>query len=263
MSADLTGKAAFVTGAAMGIGHGVADLLSTLGASVAMFDIDQALPERASELSAAGRSVYPVSGSVTDPENVAEGLREAAAHFGELNILINCAGVVRYGDAEELDVAEWDLQLDTNLRSVFLLAKYGVPYLRAAGGGTILSIASVQAFATQRGVPAYAASKGGIVSLTRSLAVDHAADGIRALAVAPGSVDTPMLRSAAALSAGDQRSAEDVLAEWGGSYPLGRITSVGDVARLVAFLVSDDAAMMTGTTVTIDGGLTSQIGVVR
>src|SRR5262249_44038845 len=125
----------------------------------------------------------------------------------------------------------------------------------------IISIASVQAFGTQRGVPAYTASKGGIVALTRSLAVDHAHQGIRAVAIAPGSVDTPMLHASAALSADERTTEAEILEVWGRSHPIGRMATVDDVARLVSFLASDAAAMITGTTVTIDGGLTAQLGV--
>lgn len=263
MRDDQVGKVAFVTGAAMGIGRGVAETLARQGIHVAMFDIDPSLHSAASELRQQGLDVLPLSGSVTDADSVDAALVETSSHFGGIDILINCAGVVRYGDAEALTLDDWDLQINTNLRSVFLVAKFGVRHLRSRGGGVIISLASVQAFVTQLGVPAYTASKGGIVALTRSLALDYASDGIRALAIAPGSVDTPMLRKSAALSADADHPIEVILADWDRSHPIGRMANVDDIAKLVAFLVSDDAAMMTGTTVTIDGGLTSQIGVVR
>lgn len=263
MSSDLTGKVAFVTGAAMGIGRGVSETLARRGARVAMFDIDPGLNSSAADLQADGCDVAAWSGTVVELRSVGDALAETSSHFGGIDILVNCAGVVRYGDAVDLELDDWDLQINTNLRSVFILAKLGVPHLRARGGGVIVSLASVQAFATQRGVPAYTASKGGVVALTRSLAVDYASEGIRAVAIAPGSVDTPMLRKSAELSADAEHSVDDVLLDWDRSHPLGRVATVDDVAKLAAFLVSDDASMITGVTVTIDGGLTSQVGVVR
>ncbi len=263
MTSDRTGRVAFVTGAAMGIGRGVSETLARSGYRVAMLDLDPAVEEVASELDTEGLHALALQGSVADADQVAEALQSAADQFGGIDVIVNSAGVVRYGDVETLSLDDWNLQLDTNLRSVFLTAKFGIQHLRARGGGVIVSITSVQAFASQQGVPAYTASKAGMVALTRSLALDHAAQGIRAVAVAPGSVDTPMLRTAAALSADGERSEAEILEEWNHSHPIGRLATVDDIAKLVAFLVSDDAAMITGTTVTIDGGLTSQIGVVR
>jgi len=262
-TAELTGKVAYVTGAAMGIGRGVAETLASRGCQVGLFDIDPSISEVGEALAATGADVLALQGNVLEADQVANGLSSTATAFGGIDMLVSCAGVARYGNVEELSLDDWDLQINTNLRSVFLIAKFGIPHLRARGGGVIISIASVQAFLTQRGVPAYAASKGGIVALTRSLAVDYAAEGIRAVAIAPGSVDTPMLRAAAALSVDDETTEEEVLEEWNRSHPIGRVANVDDVARLVAFLGSGDAAMITGTTVTIDGGLTAQIGVAR
>lgn len=263
MSATPNGKVAVVTGAAMGIGRGVAEILAPRGFSVALFDVDASVSKVADALKTAGRDAIAIRGSVTEPGQVAHALTETADAFGGIDVLVNCAGVVRYGDVEALSLEDWELQINTNLRSVFLMAKYGIPHLRARGGGVIISIASVQAFVTQQGVPAYTASKGGIVALTRSLALDYAAEGIRAVAIAPGSVDTPMLRKAAAISADADRDEAQILDEWNRSHPIGRVATVSDIAKLVAFLASDDAEMITGTTVTIDGGVTAQIGVAR
>jgi NAD(P)-dependent dehydrogenase (short-subunit alcohol dehydrogenase family) len=148
-----------------------------------------------------------------------------------------------------------------NLKGLYLAARYAIPEMRRRGGGAIVAIASVQAFATQAGVAAYAASKGGVVALSRSMAVDHAAEGITVNAVCPGSVDTPMLRWAAERFRGE-RSVEEVVAEWGHGHPLGRVIQPEEVAELVAFLASDRAAAITGGEVRIDGGLLARIGVV-
>jgi NAD(P)-dependent dehydrogenase (short-subunit alcohol dehydrogenase family) len=144
---------------------------------------------------------------------------------------------------------------------MYLAAKYCIPQMRRRGGGAIVNIASVQAFAVQAGVAAYAASKGGVVALSRSMAVDHAAEGITVNAVCPGSVDTPMLRWSAS-RVQDGRSVDEVVAAWGSAHPIDRVVRPDEVAELVAFLASDHAAAITGGEVRIDGGLLARIGVV-
>lgn len=263
MTSRTDGKVAVATGAAMGIGRGVAEMLARRGYRVALFDRDGSVGQVAAELQAAGHDAIAIQGSVTEPDQVRQALAETADRWGGIDLLVNCAGVVRYGTVEEISLEDWELQINTNLRSVFLMAKYGIPHLRARRGGVIISIASVQAFVTQQGVPAYTASKGGIVALTRSLALDHASEGIRAVAIAPGSVDTPMLRKAAAISADATRDEAQILDEWNRSHPIGRVAQVDDIAKLVVFLASDDAEMITGTTIVIDGGVTAQVGVAR
>lgn len=202
MSQDFSGRVAVVTGAAMGIGLGVAELLASSGAHVVLVDLDQdALLAQEARLKASGHELIAVHASVSDSASVAGVMAAAERAFGGVDIVAGCAGVVRYGNAEDQTEEEWDLQINTNLKALFLAAKHAVPYMRRRGGGVFVHLASVQAFVAQAGVTAYTASKGGIVALIRSIAIDYAADGIRAVAVAPASVDTPMLRQAAALSA--------------------------------------------------------------
>ena len=190
-----------------------------------------------------------------------EGLvRLAVESYGGVDVLVNSAGIQRYGDVVDTPEEVWDEVLAVNLKGAYLAAKHCVPEMRRRGGGAIVNIASVQAFASQNGVAAYAASKGGVVALSRSMAVDHAAEGIRVNAVCPGSVDTPMLRWAADRFRGE-RGVDEVVADWGRLHPLGRIISAEEVAELVAFLASDRAAAITGGEVRIDGGLLARIGV--
>jgi NAD(P)-dependent dehydrogenase (short-subunit alcohol dehydrogenase family) len=144
---------------------------------------------------------------------------------------------------------------------MFLTAKHCVPELRRRGGGAIVNVASVQAFATQAGVAAYAASKAGVIGLTKAIAVDHAAENIRCNAVCPGSVDTPMLRFAAALFKGDSTE-DDTIRAWGSSHPLGRVARPEEVAEVIAFLASDRASFVTGAELKVDGGLLAQLAVV-
>lgn len=174
-------------------------------------------------------------------------------------MLVNNAGVVRYGTAPEFPVEDWDLVVGTNLKGAFLTVKHAVPLMRERGGGAIVNLASAQAFASQPLVAAYSASKGGIVAMTRTMALDHAADGIRVNCVCPGSVETPMLRyGAEVLDGGDPHQ---TMQAWGRLHPIGRLIQPEEVAALVAFLASDDAAAITGAPYLVDGGLLAELGV--
>jgi NAD(P)-dependent dehydrogenase (short-subunit alcohol dehydrogenase family) len=190
-----------------------------------------------------------------------EGLvRFAADRYGGVDILVNSAGIQRYGTVVDTSEELWDEVLAVNLKGMFLTAKHCVPELRRRGGGTIVNVASVQAFATQGGVAAYAASKAGVVGLTKAIAVDHAAENIRCNAVCPGSVDTPMLRFAAGLFKGDGTE-DDTIRGWGSSHPLGRVARPEEVAEVIAFLAGDRASFVTGAELRVDGGLLAQIAV--
>ena len=145
----------------------------------------------------------------------------------------------------------WDRILAVNLKSRFLMAKYAIPHMRRRGGGVIINNASVQGLQSMPRVPAYAASKGGDLSLTRQMALDFAKDNIRVLAICPGSIDTPLLRQA--IPPGT--SVAEALRGFGGCHPLGRIGSAAEVANVVLFLASDRASFMTGESVVVDGGM--------
>ncbi|GIS65116.1 MAG: hypothetical protein CM1200mP3_13640 [Chloroflexota bacterium] len=145
----------------------------------------------------------------------------------------------------------WDRIIDVNLKSYFLMAKYCIPEIRKRGGGSIINIASVQGLQSQKLVPAYAASKGGILSLTRQLSLDYARENIRVVAVNPGTIDTEMVRSMANLEDG---TTDDTLAQWGKGHPLGRIGTGLDIANVVLFLSSKKASFITGEYVNVDGG---------
>jgi hypothetical protein len=148
-----------------------------------------------------------------------------------------------------------------NVKAMYLTTKYAVPFMRKAKGGSIVNISSVQSLANQKGVVAYAASKGAVNALTRAIAVDYAGEQIRCNAVLPGCVDTPMLRATAQSFKGE-RSEEDLLHEWGLSHPIGRMASIHDIGNLVGFLCSDKSAIITGASYVIDGGLITQVPVI-
>ncbi|MHB8509998.1 MAG: SDR family NAD(P)-dependent oxidoreductase [Candidatus Dormibacteria bacterium] len=253
---DFDGKVAIVTGAARGLGEAIAVELSALGAGLVLVDSDRAAGAATeARLKAAGGRVVLVAGDVSQAATAAAATAAAMDVHGGLDILINNAGIQRYGDVVSTSEETWDAVLGTNLKSMFLMAKHAVPRILERGGGAIVNMASVQAFAAQRGVVAYAASKGGVISLTRAMAIDLA-PRVRVNAVCPGSVDTPMLRSAAELFSDDPSAA---IESWGAMHPMGRVARPEEVAHAVTFLAGPRSSFTTGTYLVLDGGLLSGI----
>jgi NAD(P)-dependent dehydrogenase (short-subunit alcohol dehydrogenase family) len=250
------GKVAIVTGAGMGIGAAVALALAGEGASVTVVDLhNEAANQVAEEIEHRGGHALPAIGSVAKAVDAKQFVSSTVEQFGGLDLLVNNAGVVIYGEVPDFAEEDWDTVLDTNLKGQFLMTKYAIPEMRRRGGGAIVNLASVQALVSQRGVAAYSASKGGVVSLTKTLALDHAKDNIRVNSVLPGSVRTPMLVRAAQLAPGDP---EATIAEWGRLHPRGTVMAPEEIASLVLFLLSADASAVTGAAYTADAGLSVQ-----
>jgi len=257
---EFEGKVAIVTGTT-GIGRAIAKRFAAGGANVLACGIEvSANKELALEARTGGLSLHVEQCDVTQSDAVKAVVAKAVKEFGGLDIIVNAAAFHPFGTVVETDLENWNRCLMVNVGSIYLLGHYGVPEIKKRGGGAIINLASVQGHACQRGVAAYAASKGAVHSLTRALALDHAPDNIRVNSISPGSINTPMLERSAGNFAPGVPIAE-VLQRWGQAHPLGRIGTPEEVAELAAFLVSDRAAFCTGGDYLVDGGLLAGIGV--
>lgn len=249
--AKLADKVAIVTGAAQGIGLGIARVFVAEGARVLLADVnDEAGAAAARELGAAAAYQHV---DVAREADVRALIDAAAARFGRLDIVVNNAGIVAVQTVEESSLEDWDRVMAINVRAIFLTAKYALPHLRAAGGGSILNVASVSSLVGQQGTPAYCASKGAVLMLTKSLALDYGREHIRVNCICPGITDTPMLRFHARHADDPEAHLRQRLAR----VPSGTMLYPDDMGRAAAFLCSDEADGITGTSLVVDGGYTA------
>jgi NAD(P)-dependent dehydrogenase (short-subunit alcohol dehydrogenase family) len=251
------GKAVIVTGGALGIGKASGEILAARGASVAILDCDEkAGNETCERIREKGGNAIFEKVDVADYGTVESAVRKSRDVFGRINSLVVSAGIQRYGTAVSTDDAQWEEVLGVNLKGAWNAARAAIPFLLNEGGGTIVNVSSVQALASQQNVLAYTVSKHGLLGLTRSIAMDFAKQNVRANAVCPGTVDTPMLQWAASLDPNPQ----SVYDTCNAMHPLGRIARPEEIAEVVAFLAHESSSFVTGAIWTVDGGLLTQIG---
>ena len=249
----LKNKVALITGGASGIGRESSLLFAREGASVVVVDIhDEAGEKTVKDIEAGGRQAFFVHADVSRAADCENMVRVTEETFGKLNVLFNNAGIMhsKDDDAMATDEEVWDLTLAINLKGVFLGCKYGIPALRRAGGGSIINTASFVAFlgaATPQ--VAYTASKGGVLAMSRELAVVHARENIRVNALCPGPVHTELLMKFLDTEKKKQRRLVHI--------PVGRFGQAVEIARAALFLASDDSSYMTGSALTVDGGITT------
>lgn len=243
----MMGKNVIITGAARGIGKACVDYFLNNGDVVIALDIDK---EALDSLVSLDGRLHRIVCDVSKFEAVKKAIRKGIDAFGEIDTLINNAGIQRYSSVTETSEEEWDLVLNVNLKSAFLCSKFAIPSMQKKGKGVVINVASVQAFITQERVAPYTTSKTALLGLTRSIAVDYAPN-IRCIAVCPGTVNTPMLQDAIATL----ENPEKVYQECIDMHLSKRICPPEEVAALIGFLCSDNAGSITGQSYRIDGGL--------
>lgn len=251
MSGRLQGKVALITGAASGIGRASAMLFAREGAAVGVVDRNETAGREVSDAiaSAAGRTLF-VPADVTCASDCRRAVRAVADKFGALHILFNNAGIIRRASVVELTEQDWDRVMEVNVKSIFLMSKFGIPVIQKSGGGSIINTASGWGLAGGPKAAAYCASKGAVVLLTKAMAIDHGPQNIRVNCICPGDTDTPMLRSEAQqLGANASEFLRDAA-----QRPLRRVGTPEEIARAALYLAGDDSSFVTGTALVVDGG---------
>jgi NAD(P)-dependent dehydrogenase (short-subunit alcohol dehydrogenase family) len=248
-------KACLVTGGGSGIGRATCLLFAEEGARVAVADKRAEAAEAvAAECRARGAEAIAVAGDVSKDADAKRMVDETVRAYGRLDVLVNNAGYGFAGTVTDTDEEAWDALMAVNVRGVFLCSKHAIPAMAASGGGSIVNTASVVAAIGIRNRAAYCASKGAVAALTRAIAIDHVAEGIRCNAVAPGTIDTPYFDEILRKSpvAADTRKALEA------RQLLGRLGTPEEIAAGILFLASDESRFATGSILTLDGGMTAQ-----
>ena len=245
-------RVVMITGGGAGIGRDSALAFAREGASVAVVDVrgDRAA-QTAQQVRDAGGQAQPFVCDVRNAEEVQTAVDQALAAFGRIDILFNDAGTTRPGSVLSVSLTDWEMVLDVNLRGTFLVSRAVLPQMLARGNGVIINMGSVDGLAADPNMAAYNAAKAGVINLSRSMAIDFGAQGVRTNCICPGPIGTPVILR---MFTDERRAAMDA------ATPLGRIGKPQDIAAIAVFLASDDAAFINGTTIVADGGLTASTG---
>ncbi len=248
---QLEEKTALITGAASGIGRAAALLFAQEGASIVSADIDaERGKDIVNEIERLNGKAHFVPCDVTRADHCQNAVEHAVQRFGGLDILFNNAGIIVRQSVVELGETDWDRVMDVNVKSIFLMSKYAIPVMRSRGGGTIINTSSGWGVVGGPQAAAYCASKGAVVLLTRSMAIDFGPDRVRVNCICPGDTDTSMLRD----EARQMRREEDEFMADAANRPLGRVGTTEDIAKAALFLASDQSSFVTGTSLIVDGG---------
>jgi NAD(P)-dependent dehydrogenase (short-subunit alcohol dehydrogenase family) len=250
----LAGKVAFITGGGTGIGRACATLFAREGAQLALVGRRrEPLEAVASEITSAGGSALPYPADVVQAQEVESAIQATIQRFGGLDVVVNNAGMLLAATAEQTSQEDWNRILAVNLTAVFLVSRTALPAMRKRGGGSIVNIGSVLGLVGMRQRAAYTAAKGGVTMLTKAMALDHAAEGIRVNCICPAIVETELVRQVLEATPDPEATRRSRIAQ----IPLGRLGQPEDVAQLALFLASDESSWLTGTAIPLDGGLTA------
>lgn len=248
---SLKGKVAVVTGAASGIGRGCAKFLAAAGAEIVIADINESSgKDTASQIP--GNTLF-VKCDVSSEDDCRKLADTAVKTFGKIDILVNCAGVIRRKTVVDLEEQDWDLSLNVTLKGVYMVSRFVIPIMTETGGGSIVNIGSGWGIKGGPKAVSYCAAKGGVVNMTRAMAIDHGPQNIRVNCVSPGDVDTPLLRDEAKQLGIDEKAWMEESAD----RPIHRVGQPEDIAKAVYFLASDLSSWVTGANLVVDGGGTA------
>ncbi len=251
----LEGKTALVTGAARGIGRGIAMRFAAEGASVGILDLHaDGCQTVADEILAAGGSALEVAADISDPAQAQAAVDKLRERFGTVTVLVNNAAVMPVGRLHETSLADFDRCLAVNLRGTYLVCRAVLPGMLAAGEGSIIHIASVTGMIGLPGLAAYSLTKGGLITLARSMSTDYGAQGIRTNSVSPGTIDSPMLHEFLS----HQSNPEAYRQQYDEMHAVGRVGRIDEVANVCLFLASDEASFVTGSNYEVDGGYSAK-----